>query len=146
MSSNQDDDYKTLRASKPKLLQEISKTDKNRKGFLQRKYLKIKKALGDFWVLGGWGFKFGGLVGLTLGAVFGGFESIRMKSIYPMPAAMIGFGLFFGGIFAVSSILKSKDGKFVNQNKYIYHVVFLDKDGVYKHRSMGLTQKNDFRI
>ncbi len=111
MSSQGKDEYKSVQAHQPSITSLQSKEAGPRPGWLKRKYLLIKKAGADFWVVGRYGFQLGGLAGLILGFVFGGYESMRMKSIWPLPIAMISSGFTFGCIFAISTVLRAKTEK-----------------------------------
>jgi len=93
---------------------------------LKRKYIRLKQAGANFWVLGKTGFQLGLLAGGILGFVFGAFESIRIKSFLPLPMAMIAGSVSFGFIFAVSTVIRSNpaDGE---SGKYMLETIHFDK-------------------
>jgi hypothetical protein len=113
-------DYKSVKAITPK----TKPTEVNKPSWLGRKYLKMKKAAKEFWVVGKYGFQLGGAAGLILGFLVGGFEALRMKSIWPLPIAMLGSGITFGSIFAISTVLRSDD----QQTKVKFEIVYYDKN------------------
>jgi hypothetical protein len=124
-------DYKSVTASAPTLVTKKTVTTKDgpKPGWLKRKYIKIKGALAEFWVVGRYGFQLGGAAGLMLGFLVGGFESIRMKSFWPLPLAMIGSGFTFGCIFAISTMLRTQEeGKYAYSRQMQYEMVFYDKE------------------
>jgi hypothetical protein len=128
-------EYKALKVNSPnpkaKKPQSLEKPN-----WFKRKYIKIKGAANEFWVVGKYGFQLGGMAGIILGFFVGGFESIRMKSIWPMPLAMLGSGFTFGCIFAISTVLRSDDNNNNSNNelgvKNNYEIVYYDqKQGKY---------------
>jgi hypothetical protein len=139
-STKSSEEYKSLKAETPN----SKKTELQKKPtWIGRKYLKIKKALFDFWVVGGYGFKLGGAAGLILGFCVGGFESLRMKSFWPLPIAMIGSCITFGSIFAISTVLRSEED--INGEKIIMDIVYYDEiEGKYKKKNISLIQKFNF--
>lgn len=121
------DEYKSVEAIKPVIETQASKQkisqNGQRPGWFKRKYLLIKKAIGEQWVVGRYGFQLGGIAGMILGSIFGGYEAYRMKSIWPIPIAMLTSGITFGGIFAISSILRSKEDV---DNQIEFEVIYYD--------------------
>lgn len=139
-----DGQYKSIKATTPSATAVVR--SKDQPGWLKRKYLKLKKALGDFWVVGRYGFQLGGLAGIILGFFVGGFESIRMKSLWPLPLAMLGSGFTFGCIFAISTVIRAQDNglnyKYTNDS---LHVLYYDKEsGKYLRKSISLANKSAF--
>jgi len=134
-SSDTSNEYKSVTAITPQ-----SKALEHKPTWLGRKYLKIKKALGDFWVVGRYGFQLGGMAGLCLGFLVGGYESIRMKSIWPIPIAMIGSGITFGSIFAISTVLRAH----INDSSEEIEVIYYDdQDKIIKRINLSLINKSD---
>ncbi len=127
MSDNKENQYKSVKANIPsaKIVEQDSKNIKQ-PGWLKRKYIKIRKAFADFWVVGKYGFQLGGLAGLILGSVVGGIESIRMNSFWPLPLAMLGSGMTFGSIFAISTLLRSQQEAKLNNTPIEYEIVYYD--------------------
>jgi len=107
-SKNPNDDYSSVSLTR----MEMKLTSKDRKiassgaNWIDKKFGKVKKACKEFWVVGKTGFLFGGMVGCCLGLVFGGYESIRQRSIWPLPLAMLGSGFSFACIFGVSTLIR----------------------------------------
>lgn len=141
-------EYKSVTADTPTLVAKKPTTQKDgpKPGWLKRKYLKIKNALGEFWVVGRYGFQLGGTAGLVLGFLVGGFESIRMKSFWPLPMAMIGSGFTFGCIFAVSTVLRTQDEKSFQMNRKMpygnYEMVYFDKQtGKFVRKTVPIFQQ-----
>ncbi len=133
-SDDKNDGYKSIKASTPKTRSE-NQEGVSKPSWIGRKCMKIQKALGDFWVVGKYGFQLGGSAGLILGFLVGGFEAMRMKSIWPLPIAMFGSGMTFGSIFAISTVLRA-DG---STEKTKMEIVFYDqKEGIYKRREVPL--------
>jgi len=73
-------------------------------GFLKRKYLRVK------------------------GFLFGTYESIRVRSILPLPIAVIGSGFTFGCIFAISTVVRTEKD---SENELYFEVGSFDKDGTF---------------
>ncbi len=142
MSSQSKDEYKSVLAHTPTITSVKSKEEgQHRPGWFKRKYLLIKKAAGDFWIVGRYGFQLGGLAGVILGFIFGGYESLRMKSFWPLPIAMLSSGFTFGCIFAISSVLRAKE-----DNEGIlfpkYELIWYDRvKGSWVHKSSELSEK-----
>jgi hypothetical protein len=142
-SDSKDQQYKSIKATIPTPTAVVK--SKEHPGWLKRKYLKIKKALADFWVVGRYGFQLGGLAGIILGFFVGGFESIRMKSLWPLPLAMLGSGFTFGCIFAISTVIRSQDNLNYKYTNNSLQIVFYDKEtGKYLRRNIPLTDKDSF--
>lgn len=139
--SNQEnkDDYKTVVAKKPQI-----KRPENTPGWLGRKYLKIRKAISEFWVVGKFGFQLGGAAGLILGFFVGGFQAIQMKSLWPLPLAMIGSGFTFGCIFSISTLLRSKEGGDLSDTPglFAYAVYYDDKENKFIRTLVPCYAKN----
>ena len=118
-----DKDYKSISTStSPNSVQDVNPQSS---GFLARKYRRVKKALGEFWVVGKHGFKFGFMAGGALGFLLGLYESLKMKSFLPLPLAVIGSGCTFGFIFAISTVVRSKS----DTNEEILFEIGYFKDG-----------------
>lgn len=143
MSSDKSD-YKSLQASTPPVIaQKNLNTEEKKRGWIGRKYYKIKKAAGEFWVAGRYGFQLGGIAGLILGFFVGGFESIRMKSIWPMPLAMLGSGFTFGSIFAISTVIRSEENyNYSNASINIDYVYYDETDEKFKKGRIGFIDYN----
>jgi hypothetical protein len=128
-TNKEQNDYKPIQTTKPTMV--LANSQPGDKGafekpsWITRKYRKIRKALGEFWVVGRYGFQLGGVAGLILGFFVGGYESVRMKSFWPLPIAMLGSGFTFGCIFAISTVLRSHniDG----ENKLLWEVIYYDE-------------------
>ena len=105
-----------------------NKTKSNNPNWIKRKTIKIKKAASDFWIMGKQGFTIGCLAGACLGFFAGGYESIRMRSLWPLPLAMIGSGLTFGCIFAISTVVRAEENNNINENVLKYEIVYFDKN------------------
>jgi len=107
--------------------------------WLDKKFGKIKKACKEFWVVGKTGFMFGGLVGCCLGLVFGGYESIRQRSIWPLPLAMLGSGFSFACIFGVSTLIRlEKDS---NKTFHFVIVVLDPKTNKYERKEINYFER-----
>ncbi len=142
-NENKDGQYKSIKATTPTPTQ-VAKS-KEQPGWLKRKYLKIKKAFAEFWVVGRYGFQLGGLAGIILGFFVGGFESVRMKSLWPLPLAMIGSGFTFGCIFAISTVLRSQDKLNYKYTNDSLQIVYYDQiSGKYMRKNISLTDKDSF--
>ena len=101
--------------------------------------MKIKKALGEFWVVGKYGFGLGCLAGGALGFCLGAYESIRMRSLWPLPLAMMGSAFTFGCIFAVSTVIRADDQK---SDILMMEVIYFDNfDRIYKRKSVSVMDK-----
>jgi hypothetical protein len=142
MSSQNKDEYKSVLAHTPTINTVKSKEEgQQRPSWIKRKYLLIKKAAGDFWVVGRYGFQLGGLAGVILGTIFGGYESMRMKSFWPLPIAMFSSGFTFGCIFAISSVLRAKDN---NEGEIFpqYEIIWYDSTkGSWVRKSKEINEK-----
>lgn len=129
-------DIKPSEPIKPKLI-EVKKP-----GWIKRKSIKIKKAMGEFWVLGKQGFFLGCMAGGALGFLLGGYESFRMRSLWPLPLAMIGSAFSFGCIFAISTVIRSESGK---GDELEVKVLYFDRfEGRYKMKSYSLNENYSF--
>ena len=119
---------------------------KHFQGWLKRKYIKIKKAIGDFWVVGRYEFELGGLAGLILGFFVGGFESIRMKSLWSLPLAKIGSGFTFVCIFAISTVIIAQDNKldYTYTNDSLQILYYDQESGKYLRKNISLMDKGAF--
>ncbi len=142
-NDSKNEQYKSIKATTPTPTAVVK--IKEQPGWLKRKYLKLKKAFADFWVVGRYGFQLGGLAGIILGFFVGGFESVRMKSLWPLPLAMIGSGFTFGCIFAISTVLRSQE---ILNYKYTHdslQIVYYDQEsGKYLRKNVSLTNKDAF--
>jgi hypothetical protein len=76
--------------------------------WFKRKLARFSKASGEFWVMGKQGLIMGSLCGGLLGLILGTYESIRAKSILPLPLAVITMAGFFGGIMGVSTLIRNE--------------------------------------
>jgi hypothetical protein len=142
-SDSKDQEYKSIKATTPTPTAVVK--SKEQPGWLKRKYIKIKKAAADFWVVGRYGFQLGGLAGIILGFFVGGFESIRMKSLWPLPLAMLGSGFTFGCIFAISTVIRSQDNLNYKYTNNSLQIVYYDQEsGKYMRRNISLTDKDSF--
>lgn len=141
--SNDNNEYKSLTVSAPTIVKKQTK-EGPKPGWLKRKYLKIKGAASDFWVVGRYGFQLGGAAGLLLGFLVGGFESIRMKSFWPLPMAMIGSGFTFGSIFAISSVMRTQDENGSMRMNRKYEIVYYDQNlGKYVRKGLSEFSNNE---
>jgi hypothetical protein len=104
--------------------------------WIVRKMNRLGGALGGFWVQGKSGFYFGAKVGGVLGAVLGLWECYRMKSIIPLPLAMLTSAFTFGSIFSVSSMIRSENKKDIE-----FNVLYVDEQGMIKE-SIILVEKD----
>jgi hypothetical protein len=110
--------------------------------WIVRKMNKIGGALGTFWVMGKSGFYFGAKVGGVLGGILGLWESYRMKSIIPLPLAMLTSAFTFGSIFSVSSMIRSENDKevefnilYMNEEGEIKEsIILVDKDRIFNNK------------
>lgn len=124
-SSDSNKNYTSV--SPTKLDLNLSSKDRKVEGsnfsWVDKKFGKIKKACKEYWVVGKTGFLFGGLVGCCLGLVFGGYEAVRQRSIWPLPLAMLGSGFSFACIFGVSTLIRlEKESK----NTFNFEVIIYD--------------------
>lgn len=103
---------------------------KKKQSWFKRKYIKLKNATKEFWVMGKYGFIMGGLAGTLLGTIYGTFEAYRMKSFLPIPLAICGSGFFFGMIFAISSVIRA-DGEIEG---FCYQVCYIDEGRRMRYR------------
>jgi hypothetical protein len=106
-----------------------------------RKMNRLGGALGDFWVMGKSGFYFGAKVGGVLGGVLGLWESYRMKSIIPLPLAMLTSAFTFGSIFCVSSMIRSENDKdiefnvlYIDQAEIKESIILVEKDKIFNNK------------
>jgi hypothetical protein len=110
--------------------------------WIRRKYLRLKEAAGNFWVMGKSGFYFGGTAGAVLGSLLGLYESYRMKSFIPLPLAMISGAITFGSIFAISSVIRSENDEevefsvmYIDQNCQIKEkIIFIEKEKFFNNK------------
>jgi hypothetical protein len=132
------DDYKSVQASAPTVTP-VKKTKVEKPGWLKRKYIKIKTAAGEFWVVGKYGFQLGGIVGLLFGFVLGSIQAVSMKSFWPIPIAMAGSGFTFGCMFAISTVLRSHGENDMKTEKLAFQTVYYDEvEGKYKRKIFPL--------
>jgi hypothetical protein len=107
--------------------EEKEKTEKVVSGskatWFKRKLARFSKATGDFWVQGKQGFVMGSICGAILGFILGTYESIRAKSILPLPLSMITMACFFGGIMGVSTLIRTD-----NDKEIMFRVLYWDKN------------------
>ena len=69
-----------------------------------------------------------------------------MKSLWPLPLAMLGSGFTFGCIFAISTVIRAQDNgldyKYTNDT---LNVLYYDKEsGKYLRKSISLANKAAF--
>lgn len=140
-SKNPNDDYSSLSLTR----MELNLNAKDRKvasshlNWVDKKFGKIKKACREFWIVGKTGFMFGGLVGCCLGLVFGGYEAIRQRSIWPLPLAMLGSGFSFACIFGVSTLIRlEKDS---NKTFHFEIVVFNPNTNKYERKVINYFER-----
>jgi hypothetical protein len=140
-SNKQNNDYSSI--SLTRMQMNLSSNDRkvanSSVNWLDKKFGKIKKACKEFWVVGKTGFMFGGLVGCCLGLVFGGYESIRQRSIWPLPLAMLGSGFSFACIFGVSTLIRlEKD----SNKTFHFEIVVLDpKTNKYERKEINYFER-----
>ena len=140
-SNKQNNDYSSI--SLTRMQMNLSSNDRkvanSSVNWLDKKFGKIKKACKEFWVVGKTGFMFGGLVGCCLGLVFGGYESIRQRSIWPLPLAMLGSGFSFACIFGVSTLIRlEKDS---NKTFHFVIVVLDPKTNKYERKEINYFER-----
>ena len=80
-------------------------------GFIKRKTKRLKKAFGEFWVVGKTSFLMGGLVGSIMGFLYGCVSAYQTKTLLVIPIAMLSSGFFFASLMTVGAVLRSEDGK-----------------------------------
>jgi hypothetical protein len=107
-------------------------------GFIKRKWKRIKNAMKEFWVVGKHGFKFGFMAGGALGFLLGLYESIRMRSIIPLPIAIVGSGFTFGCIFAVSTVVRTESDL---KEEICFEIGYFEK-GEFKVEKFKAWEKN----
>ncbi len=82
-----------------------------RPGFIARKSKRLKKALGEFWILGKSGFLMGGIVGGIMGFLGGCVSAYTTKTLLPIPIAMCASGFFFASLMSIGACLRTEDGE-----------------------------------
>ena len=80
-----------------------------RPGFIARKSKRLKKALGEFWILGKSGFLMGGIVGGIMGFLGGCVSAYTTKTLLPIPIAMCASGFFFASLMSIGACLRTEE-------------------------------------
>jgi hypothetical protein len=107
--------------------------------WFDKKSKKLKRSLNEFLIVGKSGFLLGGLIGCSIGTIFGGYESFRQKSFWPFPLAIIGSGIIFANFFGIINIMRSE----VNNSEDLYYenLIFQEKKGIYEYRKIKFFNK-----
>lgn len=99
----------------------------NKPGFIKRKTKRLKKAFGEFWVVGKTSFLMGGLVGSIMGFLYGCVSAYQTKTLLVIPLAMMSSGFFFASLMTVGAVLRSEDGKEYALLDYPYQTLIYNK-------------------
>ena len=141
--SNSDDKKEYSSISLTRMDLNLNNKDKKIAGegvtWVDRKAQKMRKAAHETWLVGKQGFLFGCLVGSCLGLVFGGYESIRSRSIWPLPLAMIGSGATFACIFGISTVIRVEKN---TEKEFSFEVLIFDeKTNSFNTKKLNYLQK-----
>eukprot|EP00340_Litonotus_pictus_P007507 CAMPEP_0170515046 /NCGR_PEP_ID=MMETSP0209-20121228/1537_1 /TAXON_ID=665100 ORGANISM="Litonotus pictus, Strain P1" /NCGR_SAMPLE_ID=MMETSP0209 /ASSEMBLY_ACC=CAM_ASM_000301 /LENGTH=153 /DNA_ID=CAMNT_0010799363 /DNA_START=6 /DNA_END=467 /DNA_ORIENTATION=+ len=103
---------------------------KKKPNWFRRKGRKIKKIMGDFWMVGKTGFMMGGFVGLVMGFLGGCLTAYKTKTLLYIPIGMISSGIFFASLMSVGACLRTETIIYdENNNPVAYMAVYKSEKG-----------------
>ena len=94
----------------------------NKPNWLKRKSSKFSKTVGKYMTMGKQGFIMGTVSGGLVGLVFGLYETIKKKSILPIPIRVLSLSFIFGVLMGVTNLIRAESDKEINIIIYKYEM------------------------